>query len=130
MKDKIEVGEYVRTEIGTIGKVKTIHNAGSGVRFYGEDLYKNYYTIDYNENTYGRFDDYGITKHSKNILDLIEVGDLLHIKIRNAHEFIYYILDEDYLKMVKQNTKGDEWWKIKSIVTHEQFNEMEYRINE
>lgn len=33
---KIEVGEYIRTENGLIGKVNKIENAGSGVRFSGE----------------------------------------------------------------------------------------------
>ena len=125
MTDKIEVGEYVKNQNGIIRKIVDIYNG----KLYVDKLY---YDKE-NEYFYEQYEfmiEDEIIKHSKNILDLIEVGDLLHIKIRNAHEFIYYILDEDYLKMVKQNTKGDEWWKIKSIVTHEQFNEMEYRINE
>ena len=64
----IEVGEYVRTMRGNIGKFKA----------YGSD-----YDI-----VYFKREGYGltcvsrneITKHSKNLIDLIEPGDILEIK--------------------------------------------------
>lgn len=58
----IEVGEYVRTKNGKIDKV--INN--------------NYYMPQYIECKKGIVNKENIVKHSKNIIDLIEVGDLIN----------------------------------------------------
>ena len=58
----IEVGEYVRTKSGKIDKV--INN--------------NYYMPQYIECEKGIVDKENIVKHSKNIIDLIEVGDFVN----------------------------------------------------
>lgn len=135
---KIEIGEYARTKDGRIGKLDEIYHAGRGNRFYGEDLDKNYYSIKYNSDEYGRYSDEEIIKHSKNIIDLIEIGDLIKYNSNNSGvDVIEEVLgtckvDEDYDK-----GKGfvctmldDYIWSndIKSIVTKEQFNNMEYRV--
>lgn len=57
----IEVGEYVRSKIGSIGKVTKIEE--------NKFLYENKTLITWAGN---------VVKHSKNIIDLIEVGDYVN----------------------------------------------------
>ncbi len=110
---EIEVGEYVRTIDGETGKVKHII----------QDM------IFINSNQYYHTPD-KIKKHSKNIIDLIEVGDYVNglevldiyipsdlwdtIEIRVNDKYTNFITPED----------------IKSIVTKEQFKLCEYRLEE
>lgn len=65
MEDKIEVGEYVRTDYGEIHKV---------VHVVEDDGDWDYYRY---ENTMGDFQ-MSIVKHSKNLIDLIECGDFIN----------------------------------------------------
>ena len=114
MEDKIEVGEYVRTDKGYIRKEVTqvfLDMMQEGKSSFGKPL-----------------------KHSKNIIDLIEEGDYV-----NGSEVItVYGYDEDgndkdglgicevdddyayysYLENIE----------IKSIVTKEQFNSVKYEV--
>lgn len=73
-----------------------------------------------------------IIKSSPNIIDLIEVGDILTFKDGSICKIIeitdngYYLL-KDYGG--EQYYESKEWLKdIKSIVTKEQFEKMEYKI--
>ena len=68
---EIEVGEYVRSKIGSIGKVTKIEE----YKF----LYENRTLITWVGN---------VIKHSKNIIDLIEVGDIIKIN-KGKYEVIY-----------------------------------------
>lgn len=120
----IEVGEYVRTKDGRIGKLDEIYHVGRGTRYYGEDLYKNYYSIKYNsDDDFGRYSDEEIVKHSKNIIDLIEEGDFV-----NGYRV------EDIGRTFVNVATGSNYFQdpiifdIKSIVTKEQFYNMEYRV--
>ncbi len=62
-----------------------------------------------------------IIKHSKNIIDLIEVGDYVNGK------YVYKITAGCiYFKGYAPETKGTIW--IKSIVTKEQFKAVEYEM--
>ena len=112
----IQVGEYVRNREGIIFKV--------------DEEKKN---IQINEfmNMRGSKD---ILKHSKNIIDLIEVGDVIRYKIKNISttletkgfiEGIVDISDEEQL----ENMKKDKNYEIKTIVTKEQFKSVEYEVN-
>ena len=122
----IEVGEYGRTntgkififawleyEVGKTEKSKVI--LGDGKTFAN-----NFYYFNENEK---------IVKHSKNIIDLIEEGDyvngckvyenrktylIVHQKVENS-EIDYNFINHD---------------EIKSIVTKEQFVQVEYRVEE
>ena len=102
----LEIGEYVRTEIGTIGKVVRINEI--------------YFTI---ENNRGEIDVLyeGNQKHSKNIIDLIEVGDYVNgekIQFINRGNLI---TEGGYDLLKKYN-------EITTIVTKQQFSSMEYRL--
>ena len=66
MEDKIEVNEYVRTNSGLIFKVNEITYDEE----YKDYLYKeSFLLVDWKEN---------IVKHSKQLIDLIEVGDYVN----------------------------------------------------
>ena len=104
----MEVGDDVRTKKGIIGKIKAIDNQTEL-----EDLYlvkrRWYYKED-------------IIKSSLNIIDLIEVGDYVD-RLRVVDKEEDYIVVETFDERIiiyKQDT-------IKSIVTKEQFERMEYK---
>lgn len=75
MKDKIEVGEYGRTNKGKIFIFAWLENL-DGKRDTNKVLLGNGKTF---ENKFYYFDDgEKIVKHSKNLIDLIEVGDIVN----------------------------------------------------
>ena len=107
---KIEVGEYIRTKQGDISKVKYVDEENIFLEdsvWSKNDLYEKTNVL--------YFDDEEIAKHSKNILDLVEVGDYLD-GVRVTETFINNIkyLAKDYIN--------------KTIVTKERFEKMEYRL--
>ena len=112
MEDKIEVGEYVRTKF-SIGKVKSIGIDESLIYF------KNYECLKC-------VDKKKIVKHSKNIIDLIEAGDYVNGK------YVYSVGTAMGNLPIINHTDGTFTPSnmIKSIVTHEQFESVEYKIKE
>lgn len=116
MKDKLEVGMYVRTKKGKIYKFESDNSmAKNGAKKY-------------------------MVNCSHNIIDLIEVGDYVNgervialkndISERNIHMnskgnsiFVDYDLANDWYYGI-----DDE--DIKSIVTHEQMEQMAYKVGE
>lgn len=123
---KIEVGEYVRTKKGTIGKFK----------FNGADDADN--IIVYFKNQYGTtcVDETDIVNHSKNIIDLIEVGDYVNgkqieciletsIKVKDVAERIL-CFETDF--PIEKGLRTYHNCDIKSIVTKEQYKNIEYRL--
>ena len=118
----MEVGEYIRTKNGLIFQV---------------DIEKK--NLDINEflNMGG---DRDIIKHSKNIIDLIEVGDFVNgFKIYNM-EYITYNNHVDLVFTIFKTPidftspyKVIVTWKakdIKTILTHEQYEQNCYKIGE
>lgn len=104
---EIEVGDYVRTNKGNITKMSS------------EEFIK---IMLENKSIFGK-----ALKHSKNIIDLVEVGDIVHIK-DVLHEDITYIWSEDYLKALKEDIQNGI--KLVSIVTKEQMQSIEYKVEE
>ena len=115
---KIEVNDYVRTEFGNIGKFYRPASESS-------DVYYIYINKDGNKIS-SRYD--SIVKHSKNIIDLIEIGDILRVfdNLSETEEKVN-IFDDEMLKAVKEDIK-DNNYEILSILTHEQFSSLEYII--
>lgn len=68
-----------------------------------------------------------VLDHNKNIIDLVEVGDIVHIK-DVLHEDITYIWSEDYLKALKEDIQNGI--KLVSILTKEQIQSIEYKVEE
>lgn len=120
MEDKIEVEEYVRTKDGLIGKY--------------EGRKPEYFECIITDTFVGLEEE--IVKHSKNIIDLIEVGDYVNgervFKIEKdpfvkGQTNIYFNRDEvNYWgdRSLSQITDKD----IKSILTKEQFESMKYEV--
>lgn len=100
---KIKAGELVRTVFGDIYKVENLNNYE-----FLRDKFYNY-----------------IVKHSKNIIDLIEVGDYVNGKLihkidkRPNYCYLYY-----------GNCKTFVDYQIKNIVTRERFARESYKVEE
>ncbi len=73
----IEVGEYVRTKNGIIDRIKTINRYGT-VTKYDDKEDKISIAINYYINSGLEVNKDDIVKHSKNIIDLIELGDYVN----------------------------------------------------
>lgn len=110
----IEVGEYVRSNLGSIGKVTKIEQSGIYKGLYDD---KELITIDKN-----------VVKHSEDIIDLIEVGDYVNgYYVEKVWEQVNYRMAID-LRGSYLGLSDDKF--IKSIVTKEQFANIEYRLEE
>ena len=118
---QIEVGEFVRDCDGIIIKVNEIQE------------YKEDDDIWYEETTLKGTWKSMVVKHSKNIIDLIEVGDYVNgykvTKVgKYSSDYPDFMIGETYIGI-----ENKEYWiyeeeKIKSIVTKEQFKSVEYII--
>lgn len=136
---EIEVGEWVRTKAGVIAKVcayqdlVTYDNKGISVTFHSFDTNK------------GAIADINIAKHSKNIIDLIEIGDIVECFVEedvDGEDTIKYevtatdILDTNGNKINEIGICGEEgpefisFKNIRSILTHEQYKQNCYRLEE
>ena len=112
MEDEYEVGEYYRTKNGEILKIVDLDEYGFLVdKFY-----------------------YQIVKHSKNIIDLVEVGD--YVNGKEVKQIAMFEGFPDYPKLIFTDEKhlipGEtiENKDIKTIVTHERFASIEYKVEE
>lgn len=142
---EIEVGEYIRTNKGTMGQ---IIEKRLGKFFKGKDddeipILKNVYELDIKQWT---TDEY-IVKHSKNIIDLIEEDDIVILEYyvkkyrqRITRKFEVGIV---YGKIYFDNRHCSFWYdlenkkwgdakgfnpKIKSILTKEQYEQNSYKL--
>ena len=108
---EIKEGEYVRTKQGKIRQVQTIHSGERMTAVTKETLIN------------GKIKIPDIVKHSFNIIDLIEVGDYVngklihHTDIRENSAYIYY-----------GNGKTFVDYQIENVVTKEQFESIEYKV--
>ena len=123
---EIKVGEYVRTNNGLLGKVNKIELKGSGVRFGGEFLTDTIIQFNDGKVYERRVKDKDIIKHSTDLVDLIEVGDIVN------NGYIYEIGNtEDGHKWVHNLIGlllfGED---IETILTHEQYNANCYKTEQ
>lgn len=123
---EVNIGEYVRTETGLIGIITEVSSDTIfRVKFYDNIPFK----TDIYETP--------IKAHSKNIIDLIEVGDYVNgdevIAIdynedENGNTFNVlgvYDIDDDYAYTVELRREH-----IKTILTHEQYEQNCYKVVE
>lgn len=106
---EIKVEEYVRIENGSIDKVTN----------------PNYYMSIYVECEKGIYLLNNIVKHSKQLIDLIEVGDIVEI-FDVLHEDVIYIWSEEMLKALKEDIENGI--QIRRILTKEQFSANCYKV--
>lgn len=121
MKLELRENIYVRTKDGIIAKVDYIDD---DTIFFDKDLYRTYGdSIDFLEKDNLE----RIVKASYNIIDILEEGDYVNgFKVIDIVENDIYISDfyaENYIGMVKVKD-------IKSVVTHEQMEQMAYKVGE
>ena len=114
----IEVGEYVRTKrgIAKVLEVKTVQP-----KMYGQHDVA--YLIDKCPRMY--ITETAFIKHSKNIIDLIEAGDIVFIEDFSGYDFIY-INDKEMLEALKQDVKDGV--RIKSILTKQLYQANCYTV--
>ena len=113
----MNIGDYVRTHWGEIAKIIKIED------FIGTQLYSATKIIFLDKENRPTIKINDIKKYTSNIIDLIEVGDI--ITNQQGEVIIPTSGNIDELK---------DTWKIfkniKSIVTKEQFESMEYKVVE
>ena len=124
----MNIGDYVRTKDGIIGKIIDFHNDPTDYYFqcYETNIDKKWgykYITEYDENI----------NLSPNIIDLIEVGDYVNgYKVLFAGATTWDNDGNVIDKRVKINYAGYDRWLsedfIKSIVTKEQFESMKYEV--
>ena len=123
---EIEVGEYIRTKQGYIAKVMSVDT------YVELDTLINFKKISGNHYAGQRLfdeDDLEITKHSNDIIDLIEIGDIVNGRTVIALNTQYKVCTawcEDWQQYLGYD-KDDE---IKTIQTHEQYAQNCYRIGD
>lgn len=119
----INVGEYIRTKDGRIGKIEAI---------FKRDEYSDVFHTDINCDDYEckhYVYDFDIKSHSKNIIDLIEVGDIVTVEeIDTEWERTVEVDEEEYIKYLKMHVGKEE--KLISILTHEMYEQNCYKVGE
>lgn len=122
--EEIEVGEYIRTPYHSIEKIKRISKENGWTCITTD---RDAYELKWLKNNK--------VKHSKNIIDLIEVGD--YVNGHRVTESKYKQYDKYYFIDIDCNDISFGWGigvipvdEIKSIVTHEKFASIEYKVEE
>ena len=121
---KLEVRQFVRTKDGIIAKVDYIDN---DTIFFDKELYRTYGdSIDFLEKDNLE----RIVKASYNIIDILEEGDYVNgLKITSIDK----TFEGNVLVGLGKNfgfSKFDNDYKITSVVTHEQMEQMAYKVGE
>lgn len=132
MEDKIEVGEYVKTKEGIIAQIKNIDYEADIYRF-DKTIYINDFgmknDILYNNEMFKKV----VVKHSKQLKDLIESGDLIIYRLRGLkHQCKGLIRIYKDARSGKENLGIDyyslEQIEIIKILTHEQIEANCYKV--
>lgn len=122
----LELNEYVRTKDGIIAKVIGLQSGGIEKYYFDKEIIDNFKELTQigTENV--------VLKHSFNIIDLIEKGDFVNrleieriiepSQYTNYKKTLYCSESEGLYKGVFFNND------IKSVVTHEQMEAMEYEV--
>lgn len=113
----MKVNDYVRTEWGDIERIVRVDNDNIIVEIEEDEDGRTYSKMCYKEN---------IIKSSPNIIDILEVGDYVNgLKVIQM-----YSPEGKYTLWIKlsDNTFIDNSEEIKSIVTKEQFKNIEYEV--
>lgn len=119
----IETGEYVRIVDGKIGIFDrySLRKENS--------LYKSpfncFIKIRNRKTPLQCCEDY-IVKHSKELIDLIEVGDIVRIRTGLYSSFMEFIDNEECLLILKEQVK--KFWTIEEILTREEFEANCYKV--
>lgn len=117
---KLEVGQFIRTNDGYINKIEKVNQFN--VLVDGRDLFGEKLNIPNNE----------ITKASYNIIDILEVRDYVNgfevLRINKECNLYPKTLKCQYPNNIDYFDMFDE--DIKSVITHEQMEQMSYKVGE
>ena len=129
----MKVGDYVRTEDGHIDKIVKISDEMKSCRTIKVQIGEKDIIGGY-EDFVDWFSPSHFIKSSPDIIDLIEVGDYVNGKkvLNVAIDYIFDYSEEIKIVYFDKDKKDYIYSKvdIKSIVTKEQFSQMEYKIGE
>lgn len=124
----IEVNEYVRTKNKGIRKINRIDNnkkVNKYLYFTGKE--------DFEGKEYGIIKTTDIVNHSKQLIDLIEIGDILKIKI--SEEWVekqdtikFVVVGQTYTIAEIKECLENGLFKIIQILTKEQFETNCYKV--
>ena len=125
---EIKVKEYVRTDSGLIGEVNCIELAGKGTRYAGEFITDTIIQFDDGRVYERRVREKNITKHSKNLIDLIEEGDIVNnslivYKGRTASGKEKMLVGNHIIHGMSLRITD-----VKTILTHEQYERNCYKV--
>lgn len=121
---EIEIGDWIRSKDGFIGKVRRITY---------DDMEKSNYYICEKDNVMASNYLENIAKHSKIISEIVEVGDYV-----NGHLVVEISKNVYNQKLVITEVDGKDGAirhhylerSIKTVVTHEQMQNIEYKVEE
>ena len=118
---KLEVGMYVKTKNGYICKIINVNDFREPNMKYGVEA-------NYLKDVMFIGDD-DVVKASYNIIDILEVGD--YVNGYPIYEIVEYE-DDTRAIVIDDDNKSIIWKKqdIKSVVTHEQMEQMAYKVGE
>ena len=125
--ENLKVGYYVRTKSQGIKRIDTVWE-NKTVNKYGYKI-----GSEWDGTLYSTIKTTDILKFSRNIFDLIEVGDIL--KLKEDNEIMYFVTEYngtsnigtyDEIKDIIRSGR----MRLLQIVTHEQFNSVAYRVEE
>lgn len=125
MENEIKVNEFVRTKDGQIYKIE------DGTEFYensvnvGIGIIPDVDGIWVDKEHFTYVDKRDIVKHSPNLIDLIQVGDMVHIKDVLNEEW-YWMFDEEMVKATKETI--EQGIDLVEIVTKEMMESISYKV--
>ena len=119
----IEVNEYVRTKEGYLGILIATNKQDYNylVVYTSIEVRKDEYP-----STYLYLKKENIKKHSKQLIDLIEVGDIVEIRTGLYSSFKYFVENEDNLLLLEEQVK--QFWNIETILTKESYMANCYKV--
>ena len=125
---KLETGKWCRTKKGTIFKI-----IGGNVDMWEIDIDYSYLSKceneDYNSYAYNKNNslfEYLVVKASYNIIDILEKGDYV-----NGHRIEEIDFDDEEIFTDSEYYCGVvEFCNIKSVITHEQMEQMAYKVGD
>ena len=115
---KLEVGQFVRLKSGYICKIININDFREPNMKYGVEA-------NYLKDVMFIGDD-DVVKASYNIIDILEVGDYVNgVKVINIDDE-WITMRDMQVPILKSIANG----LIKSVITHEQMEQMEYKVDD
>ena len=120
MENEIKVGEWIRTKDGVIAKVTYV----DGLMIDTDNIVFDLDNLSMMEIPVEYIEEY-IVKHSHNILDLLEVGDMVHTK-DVLNEDWYWMFDEEMIKATRETI--EQGIDLVEILTKEMMESMSYKV--